>query len=93
MFYVSKNVFNAGQESVSIFLATSKYPGAYSLKVYNSAGECVKLLDGRQIAEPFQHSYLWDGTNRYGEKCASGIYIFYLVEPFGSRLAKVLLLR
>jgi flagellar hook assembly protein FlgD len=93
IFYVSKNVFNPGNEPVSIYVATSKYPGLYSLKVYNSAGECVKVLDDQQITEPYQHSYLWDGKNQYGEKCASGMYIIYLVEPFGTKLARVLLVR
>jgi hypothetical protein len=92
-FYISKNLFNAGQEPVSIYVATSKYPGAYRLAVYNSSGERVKSLDERQLAAPYQHSYLWDGTNQYGEKCASGVYIFYLTEPFGTRLARVLLIR
>jgi hypothetical protein len=93
VFYVSKNLFNPGQEPVSIYVAASKYPGPYSLAVYNSAGECVKVLDKRELTEPFQHSYLWDGKNQYGEKCASGMYIIYLVEPFNLRLARVLLVR
>jgi sugar lactone lactonase YvrE len=92
-FYVSKNVINPKQEPVSIFVATSKYGGHYSLNVYNSAGERVKNLDDRELTEPFQHSYLWDGTNQYGEKCASGMYVFYLAEPYGIRMARVLLIR
>ena len=90
---MSKNMFNAGQDLVSTFVATSKYPGDYSLKVYNTAGERVRVLDNRQVTQPFEHTYLWDGTNMYGEKCASGMYIFYLVEPYGTKLARVLLIR
>ena len=80
-------------EPVSIFVATSKYPGAYSLTVYNSAGERIKVLDEKELNGPFQRSYLWDGTNRYGEMCAANMYILRLVEPFGTRLARVLLIR
>jgi hypothetical protein len=92
-FYVSKNVFIGGQEPVSVFVATAKYPGPYRLAVYNTAGECVKVLDKRELTEPFQYSYLWDGRNQYDEPCASGMYIFYLTEPFGSKLARILLIR
>ena len=90
---MSKNLFEPGQESVSIYVATSKYGGHYSLNVYNTAGERVKNLDDRELTAPFQHSYLWDGRNQFGEKCASGMYIVYLTEPYGSRLARVLLIR
>jgi hypothetical protein len=92
-FYVSKNAFHSGQEAVSIRVATSQFPGGYSLMVYNSAGERVRNLDDRKLTEPFRHSYLWDGSNEYGEKCASGIYLFYLTAPNGVRTARVILIR
>lgn len=92
-FYVSKNVFHSSQEAVSIHVATSQFPGEYSLTVYNSAGERIKKLDDRKLTEPFQHSYFWDGSNEYGEKCASGMYLFYLSAPNGVKLARVLLIR
>ena len=90
---MSKNLFRGSQEPVSIFVATSKYPGDFSLKIYNSAGEFVRVLDDRQITEPFQHTYLWDGRNRYGEMCGSGVYLIRLIEPYGVRTARVLLVR
>jgi hypothetical protein len=40
-----------------------------------------------------QASYSWDGTNKYGAPCASGVYIFYLTGPFGVKTARVALIR
>jgi hypothetical protein len=93
VFYVSKNAFDPGDEPVSIYVATSKYPGRYCLAVYNTAGEMVKKLEEMDLTEPIQRSYLWYGENQFGEKCARGMYIIYLAEPFGTRLARVLLIR
>ncbi len=61
--------------------------------VYNSAGEHIKTLDSQNLGNPIVKSYLWDGTNKYNERCASGIYIFYLVEPFGVKLKRIMLIR
>jgi hypothetical protein len=74
-------------------VATSKYPGRYRLAVYNAAGESVKVLEEKDLVGPYQNSYLWYGINQYGEKCASGMYVIYLTEPYGIRLARVLLIR
>ncbi len=91
-FYVSKNVFNPSQGSVSIFVEYTQYPGNYSLQIYNSAGELIKNLDKRVLSQPVSQSYLWDGTNQEKAKCASGVYILYLIEPFGKKLKRVLLI-
>jgi len=92
-FYVSKNIFNAEQESVSIFVAIPRDHAKYTLRVYNSAGEHIKTLDDQYLTAPFQGSYNWDGTNKYGQKCASGMYILYCIEPYSRKMARVLLIR
>ncbi|HTC20965.1 MAG TPA: hypothetical protein VK859_08965, partial [bacterium] len=92
-FYVSQNLFNPANGPVSIFVAYSLYPGNYSLNVYNSAGEHIKTLDSQGLNNPIDRPYFWDGTNKYGDKCASGVYIFYLVEPFGVKIKRILLIR
>lgn len=63
------------------------------MRLYNSAGEHIKTLDEKMLTGSFQASYKWDGTNKYGDSCASGVYIFYLVEPFHKRVKRVLLVR
>ncbi len=92
-FSISKNAFFPSNGPVSIYVSYCKYPGDYSLKVYNSAGEHVKTLDERHLEAPVVASYLWDGRNKYGDPCASGVYILYLVEPYDRETKRVLLLR
>jgi hypothetical protein len=36
---------------------------------------------------------LWNGTNKYGNPCASGVYIFSLREPFDHKIKRILLIR
>ena len=74
-------------------MATGTYTGNYSLWIYNSAGEHIKTLDNRELTQPIRSSYSWEGTNKYGDKCASGVYVIYLALPYERRLARVLLIR
>ncbi|MGA9041645.1 MAG: hypothetical protein WB421_14025, partial [Terriglobales bacterium] len=61
-FFVSKNLLQPSQGAVSIYVATSQYPGAFKLKIYNSAGEYIQTLDDRHLSAPYQNSYSWNGT-------------------------------
>jgi hypothetical protein len=90
-FNISKNVFSSGQ-SVSIFVSTYDYPGNLSLTVFNSVGENIKNLANLNLTGPFQQTYSWDGTNKFGNKCASGIYVLYLSEPLKIKMARVVLI-
>jgi hypothetical protein len=94
-FYVNKNVFNPPTDgSVSIYVGYSSYPGPYSLSVYNTAGEAITQLDPSQtITNVVMKSYFWDGKNKYGQPCSSGVYLLYLVEPFDKKLKRLILLR
>ncbi|HEY5039226.1 MAG TPA: FlgD immunoglobulin-like domain containing protein, partial [bacterium] len=91
VFYVSENQFVPSQGPVSIYVKYAFYPGNFKLTVFNSAGELVKELDSRQLNGPFTQSYTWDGTNKYGEKCADGVYVIYLMEPFSQKMKRLLL--
>jgi hypothetical protein len=93
VFYVSKNIFNANQEPVSIYVSFNQYPGNYSLSIYNSAGEFIANLDNQRINGGYENLYHWDGTNQNKEKCANGVYIIYLIEPLHRKIARVLLIR
>ena len=92
IFYVNQNLFNSSNGSVSIYVAYNSYPGDYRLWIYNSAGELIKKMDTQQLSAPISKSYLWDGTNTLGNKCASGVYILYLIEPFSRKTKRVLLI-
>ena len=93
LFYVSKNIIQHGSEPVSIHVVYCEYPGNYFLGVYNSAGELVKTLDSPYLQGPLNKTYTWNGTNRDGDPCASGVYIFYLIEPFDRKVKRILLIR
>jgi hypothetical protein len=92
IFEVSQNILNTGRgDSVSITVGFSKFPGDYSLVIYNSAGEHIKTLDSRTLTSAQTFNYTWDGKNKYGDTCASGVYILYLTEPFDLKVRKILL--
>jgi hypothetical protein len=90
---VSLNAFTPAQGSVSIFVETNSFPGAYALNVYNSVGEHIKTLDSQTLSGPLTQSYSWDGTNKYKATCASGVYIFDLMEPFSHQQKRILFIR
>ncbi len=94
-FYVSQNVFRPAQGPLSIFVGYSQFPGPYSLKIYNTAGEFIKALVPNQTAnQPITYAGPpWNGTNYANNPCASGIYLIYLVEPLDHKMKKVLLVR
>ncbi|MCI0495863.1 T9SS type A sorting domain-containing protein [candidate division KSB1 bacterium] len=52
-------------------------PEKVTLKVYNLMGEEMKtLLDG--VVSVGSHSVIWDGTDNFGQKVTSGLYLYTL---------------
>lgn len=93
VFYVNQNQFNPANGPVSINVQYSQYPGNYAVWIYNSAGEHVRTLDSQTLNGPVTQWYLWDGKNKYGADCASGVYLIYLEEPFDRKQKRILLIR
>jgi hypothetical protein len=93
IFYVSQNAMHPVEGPVSIYVQYPSAPGEYNLSIYNSAGELVKNLDSQYLHASITQSYLWNGTNKYGNPCASGVYIFSLREPFDHKIKRILLIR
>lgn len=93
VFYVSLNSFSPSTGPVSIYVKYDLFPGSYSLVILNSAGEHIKTLDSRQLNQPLQQVYSWDGTNKYGDTVASGMYILYLTEPYSRKVKRILFVR
>jgi flagellar hook assembly protein FlgD len=87
-------VFNVTIDGeVCINLASGQFPGPMQLKIYNSAGEHIKTLyDKYQNAALPLTVINWDGTNKYGQKVASGVYIIYLEKPYGRLLARLVVI-
>jgi hypothetical protein len=93
IFEISQNILRPSQSPVSIYVNTTQYPGNYELWIYNTAGEHIKTLDSRQLSGPVSQWYSWDGKNKYGDTCASGVYFFYLVEPNSRKTKRIILVR
>jgi hypothetical protein len=93
-FWVSRNVYHPGYDDPSVYARIRlSGEGIYSLKVYNSAGELVKVLRDVRNQSGTYEDVQWDGKNKYNEPCASGVYIFYYTTRYQTRLARLLLLR
>ena len=71
----------------------SSYAGDLSLDIYNSAGEHIKTLISQSEPGSYSQGVLWDGTNKYGDPCASGVYLIIYREPFAVKTKRVLLVR
>jgi hypothetical protein len=87
---VSQNLNSPSSGPVSISVGSYTYPGGYSLRVCNRAGEVIKTLENTQLTGPWIKTYLWDGTNLKGARVASGVYILRgqdASEVFNARIA------
>ena len=92
-FNVSLNVLRPSQGGVTIMVASAVFPGELSLMIYNSAGEHIKTLLSETLTNSILQTVVWDGTNKYGAPCASGVYLIYYREPFAVQMKKILLVR
>jgi len=85
-------VFNTGEGSQFIIHYHLSNPGRYSLKIYNSAGELVKVLQDLESKWPVEDDVPWDGKNMKGDLVAAGVYIVYFESSRYVRIAKFLVL-
>jgi hypothetical protein len=94
-FWISRNAYHPETDYPPVAVRVHlSLPGAYTLKVYNSAGERVKTLkDEREAGAPLDETLWWDGKNDAGEKVASGVYVLQFTSRFDQRTAKLLILR
>jgi flagellar hook assembly protein FlgD len=61
-----------------------------SLRVYNTAGQLVKVLaDGR--TKPGAYTSVWNGTDTRGRRLANGVY-FYALDNGSKRISRKLVL-
>ncbi len=49
-----------------------------SIVIYDITGRKVKTLSKRRVLEAGYHTFIWDGTDRFGIPVASGIYFIHL---------------
>lgn len=57
--------------------------------IYNLAGRLIRS----QSFAAGSHQLIWDGRDRNGKPCASGIYLLRLSSPGSSAIAKLVLFR
>ena len=92
-FSVSENILRPSQGDARIHVEDCGYPGACSLVIYNSAGEHIRTFESRQIGISFAADYSWDGKDKYGDPCSSGVYIIRMTIPSGVQTKRIILLR
>jgi hypothetical protein len=94
IFQICKNVFDETIDgTVCVTIASAQYPGPMALRIYNSVGEHIKTLFDETLTEPLSPTMInWDGTNKYGQKVASGVYILYLIKPFGRATGRLVVI-
>ena len=71
-----------------------RIPEASSVKlvVYDELGRVVKNLTNQHFSAG-EYQVNWDGTNKYGEKVASGIYFYRLVAGQKDMVGKMVMLK
>jgi hypothetical protein len=93
-FNLSRNRYNPGRDFPALFARIHlQETGVYSVKVYNSAGELVKVLRDQRLQTSTTEDVVWDGKNDHGEPVASGLYIFRYTHRDQGQYAKVLIIR
>ncbi|NIR47424.1 M6 family metalloprotease domain-containing protein [candidate division KSB1 bacterium] len=74
------------------FSILGNYRTPIILGIYNLKGKLVRTLVNEKMS-PGTHTALWDGTDKFGQKVASGIYIYKLICQSQSQTRQMILLR
>ena len=67
-------------------------PGHTTVKVFNVAGELVRLLVDQDLGQGVQR-VLWDGRNRSGNLVGSGFYLIKIETPSATKTLRVIVRR
>ena len=68
-------------------------PEKVTLKIYNILGQNVVTLINDDLKKAGYHTVVWDGRNLYGQRVASGVYVYQLQASSISRVKKLILLK
>jgi flagellar hook assembly protein FlgD len=92
-FWVCRNLFNVTVNGTVCITISVAETGNTALKIYNSAGEHIKTLYDANSNQPVPSTtFNWDGTNKFGDKVASGVYVIYFSTPIKIRVARLVVL-
>jgi hypothetical protein len=67
--------------------------GQIILSVFNIRGQTVKILADREVYAGFQGTAVWDGTDMWGKKVASGVYFYRIQQKNFIKTHKMMLIR
>ncbi len=70
-----------------------KEKGEVTLEIFDILGRRIKSLVNNVVQSPGMHTISWQGTNSWGEKIASGIYIYRLKSNNFISTRKMILLK
>ncbi|MCP4709456.1 MAG: T9SS type A sorting domain-containing protein, partial [Planctomycetes bacterium] len=68
-------------------------PAEVSLKIYNPAGQLVRILANDQAYQPGYYQLIWDGKNNRGSEISSGVYFYRLQAEGFDAIKQMVLLR
>jgi hypothetical protein len=87
------NPFNPGT-TIDFYIDGSAETGGdhIKLEIFNILGQMVRTLIDQPLP-PGQHSVSWDGTDDYGDRASSGVYLYRLKVGADSQTKKMVLLK
>lgn len=89
-FELGQNYPNPFNPSTSFTLTLPK-AGRYAVRIYNLAGQVVKIFEGEASAG--RQTLTWDGTDKNGNPVSSGIYLYKAEANGFSETKKMILIR
>jgi hypothetical protein len=89
--YLDNNYFDPTKGPLGMDVRVD-VPGNVKVLIFNVAGEeVVKLVD--QTLSAGNYRFSWDGTNRNSSLVGNAVYFFVVVQPSGSTVKKVIVLK
>jgi len=89
---LDKNIVAPTKFPLKITFTASDF-GNVDIKIYNLAGEFIKLVYTGPVEKGDSYVYQWDGTNEQGNPVSSGVYFVYAVSRFYNGYKKVVIIR
>jgi sugar lactone lactonase YvrE len=92
-FALQQNYPNPFNPTTTIeFSIPEGYHGAVTLRIYNTLGELVRELAAGEF-RPGNYRETWDGLDRFGNRLASGLYLYQLKAGNYSATRKLMLMK
>jgi hypothetical protein len=90
-FLLSQNYPNPFNPTTQFSLSVPE-SGFITINIYNILGEKVKTLASKNFAKGVYH-FSWDGSNDFGGKVSSGVYIYAAISKLGFTSRKMMLIK